>query len=269
MEANSVGPVGYNSYTSSPPPAEEGSAQPTEGAEEQQAVAPAPAPAEEGAIQPETGEEPEHEGEEAGGRGRGVIRLLQAGHFRGVADVVLRIRFHDELVASTAADRAQAAADEAESLTQAGDQALEELLATEGVTEDQVGAVQQLKADFAQTVTDLVATFLAGDQSDLGQFAAEVRSAFEEFLSAVQSVFLHGGEETPPAIPEALESLSEAGLAALAQMEAAGSAVANLPPLSPPSGNGVAYEKFLAVYRELYGLEAGPEQPTEPTDVTA
>ena len=37
-----------------------------------------------------------------GPRGRGVLRLLEAGHFKGVADVRLRINFHDELEARAA-----------------------------------------------------------------------------------------------------------------------------------------------------------------------
>ena len=42
-------------------------------------------------------------------RAKGVLRLLEAGHFRGVADVRLRINFFDELSAKATADAQQAA----------------------------------------------------------------------------------------------------------------------------------------------------------------
>lgn len=36
-----------------------------------------------------------------------------------------------------------------------------------------------------------------------------------------------------------------------------------LPPLSEPSGNGKAYEKFLAIYNDLYGVATGGEELNE------
>ena len=47
--------------------------------------------------------EPTTEGEKTTGRANGVLRLLDAGHFKGVADVRLRINFHDELSPQAAA----------------------------------------------------------------------------------------------------------------------------------------------------------------------
>jgi hypothetical protein len=45
-------------------------------------------------------------------------------------------------------------------------------------------------------------------------------------------------------------------------------AAAALPPLSEPNGNGVAYEKFLAIYNELWGADPPSEEldQTEPPE---
>ena len=47
--------------------------------------------------------EPTTEGEKTTGRANGVLRLLESGHFKGVADVRLRINFHEQLSPQAAA----------------------------------------------------------------------------------------------------------------------------------------------------------------------
>ena len=71
-------------------------------------------------------------------------------------------------------------------------------------------------------------------------------------------------ETEPPAEPEFdyqgfIESLTNAFMAALAELINAMDAVNILPELSEPNGNGGAYAKFLAIYNEL-------QNPEEPDD---
>ncbi len=57
----------------------------------------------------------------------------------------------------------------------------------------------------------------------------------------------------------------------MAELRDSMSSVSVLPPLSEPSGKGAAYEKFLAIYNELRGIEPELEEivETEPVDATA
>lgn len=137
----------------------------------------------------------------------GVIRNLQEGHYRGVADVRLRINFHEQL---RSMEQEQSAAN----------------------VED---AINQLES----TTQSEIVTLLANEQISEEQAAAvsnRLSASFEDQLSSLESQLL----ET------------------------------KLPGLSPPNGNGVAYDKFLAIYQELNGSEASDDgTASETVDFTA
>ena len=65
-----------------------------------------------------------------------------------------------------------------------------------------------------------------------------------------------------------IEDLQSAFTTATNELTQAFAEVRILPELSEPNGNGVAYEKFLAIYNELRGLQTPTdEQPgSEPLD---
>jgi hypothetical protein len=65
-----------------------------------------------------------------------------------------------------------------------------------------------------------------------------------------------------------IENLQSTYLAEMENLDDALSAVSTLPPLSEPSGNGVAYDKFLAIYTQLWGIDPPAENldQTEPPE---
>ena len=125
-------------------------------------------------------------------KAKGVIRLLQEGHFKGVADVRLRINFFDELTALGLVETQGNAAPEGTS------EALRNEPPVEPVAPDE----------------------LSSEAIVLNELAGETAEAPTETKT--------------------------------------------LPELSPPSGKGVAYAKFLAIYNEMLGVgESGPEEVPE------
>jgi hypothetical protein len=80
--------------------------------------------------------------------------------------------------------------------------------------------------------------------------------------------------QEPPANPFDVEAflgeLTAAFDAALAELVETMGTTQVLPELSPPNGNGKAYDKFLAMYNELWGLDQPSETPpAEPLDTVA
>jgi len=117
---------------------------------------------------------------ETTGDGRGVIRLLESGHFRGVADVRLRINFFDEL--STRAQTAarpiiESATDQF--TTTVGDEVL--ALAREVSATDATGEVNELLAAFEAAVREGI-----GEGTDAEATAAALQSAFDELVAGLR-----------------------------------------------------------------------------------
>jgi hypothetical protein len=227
---------------------------------------------------------------DAGDGQRGVIRLLQEGHFKGVSDVRLRINFFDEIAGIEAAQvQAVTAENTAAALGSIGS-LVESFLAENELSEDQSTAVSDAQQAFEQAVSDAEDKTLA------------LNNAFAEFLAALQSLFtppaepdqeppppdaeaqgsgegssegpLEGPPPEPPQEPPAetgpdwlafIENLQAAFDVAMDNLNSAVSSTSALPPLSEPNGNGVAYEKFLAIYNEMRGIEA-PGQDLDQTE---
>lgn len=215
----------------------------------------------------------EADGEQPDGE-RGVIRLLQEGHFKGVADVRLRINFYDEISQMETSQTQAAAEEKVSAMLQSVAAVVESFLTENELTEDQTAGLSQAQEDFTQAVNN----------AENGVDA--VATAFETFLQALQSLFsppaepqeppppqdtAEGtGEETapppeetppaeePPAGPDwqtFVENLQAAFSAGMEELTAAILNVKTLPELSEPNGNGVAYDKFLAIYNQMRGIE--------------
>ena len=204
--------------------------------------------------------------------GKGVLRLLQEGHFKGVSDVRLRIVFFEQLNAIEAG-KLQAVAEEKvngvlESVGGIVDTFLEE---ENGLTQEQTAGVSELQEEFVQAVSG----YTNGPVTNLN-------NAFDEFVKALRDLFtlpVQTQEEnttTEAESPDApglpwqtfIDDLQSAFTTATNELTQAFAEVQILPELSEPNGNGVAYEKFLAIYNELRGLQSPTdEQPdSEPLD---
>lgn len=238
-----------------------------------------------GDVQPSGGESAET-GEQ------GVIRLLQEGHFRGVADVRLRINFSAELQQITA-QKAQAAFEGGLSVL------IGELRSKVG---DSDTPLDKALADFAAGADDILASVQDGSL-DLSTALSELREAFSGLAATLETTFgaepapavedtddgsttvtdvletmpsegdiIEPAETLPETEPTPLESLQAWFDDEIGKLEASMSESQTLPPLSAPRGNGVAYSKFLEIYNSLtwgWKPEAGTQEQAAGIDVLA
>ena len=209
-----------------------------------------------------------------GAKVKGVVRLLQEGHFKGVADVRLRINFHDELtqlsIQSVQVDFSAQFSD----FIQSAQDSFDTFMATTEATEEQAASATNLFDAFITSANTLADTFLADGGSDFSGVAAELETAFDALVSELETLFppaptpvvlndneiqeLEGleGVDTPPNDPQpALTPLGEFR-AALTEhlerlLESMQESATNLPELSEPNGNGVAFDKFMEMLEAL------------------
>ena len=218
----------------------------------------------------------------------GVVRLLQEGHFKGVADVRLRINFHEQLTAIEQGNVDAAAAEAVPKLAGAVNAKLDELLASGELTEEQTVLVTDARAVFTSAMDDLAS---GGQGRDA--LIAGVQQAFQGLFESLQPLIPapapeemspiaelpveeEGGApplaepETPPesVLQGYLDGIKGAFDSALTEFE---SAFANtgLPPLSEASGNGAAYAKFLAMYQAMQTTGTGGVTEAPSVDATA
>ncbi len=192
----------------------------------------------------------------------GVLRLLTAGHFEGVADVRLRIVFHDELEALQAEAAMAATTEAVNALTEAVEAPLDELTSSGALSTEQVAALDELQQGFQQEATDAVEQFrTVPDAAEAPEvLIAGLQSAFDDLVVPLEALLASSalGEplpepmaDAPDVAPDVLRAIGDSFAAALAEVNKALATQLTLPPVSPPPGNGSAYGKFLAVYDEL------------------
>jgi hypothetical protein len=245
--------------------------------------------------------------------GRGVLRLLEAGHFRGVADIRLRINFFDELSANAMATAYEEVQEQAGGLLAAVNTELDQLLDALAVDEQTRATADALRGEFEAAVQGAIEQSTADGALDRNALADALRSAFDSLVDQIRQALsappaetepLPGDQgpdatdptsdntetqptDTPPQEPpetsgdgasdaavildDGLARLADTFAESLAGLLTAVESALQLPDLSPPSGRGVAYDKFLAIYNELRGIESHVEGPPsdDATDVTA
>ena len=194
---------------------------------------------------------------------RGVIRNLLEGHYKGVADVRLRINFYAEISAVQEQARSTALTENTDTFKSAVESAFTALLADESVTEEQTTALNALKTAFGQSSEKALATnsagVLEGWQQNISNLLDSVKALFAtapEETAATDTLPLDPGEVIPE--PNAYDAFEAKILAALSGLQSAVENVNVLPELSPPSGQGAAYEKFLQIYKEMQGASEPP-----------
>lgn len=233
-----------------------------------------------------------------GDRAEGVLRLIQAGHFHGVADVRLRINFYDELQQISARNTGQALEGGAQELSTNLTAELEKIGAefelpaeTEALAASFREKMDQIIADTKDGKTDLT-TALAGMHAEFATLldalkaagssepveeeeAAEQADAEEAAPEDAGEAVVAEGEtpEDPGVIEEEplapfetrlaeLEDWFTTAMTTLESSATATQASQALPPLSAPRGNGVAYAKFLEIYENM-GSGAAQNAGTE------
>ncbi|MFO7957140.1 MAG: hypothetical protein R6X33_08550 [Candidatus Brocadiia bacterium] len=264
-------PVGDYPRRSEPPP-REGAIDELTG-EEEAASRPETVEALRPASEPEQADQQEEQ-EAEDGRARGVLRLLREGHFKGVADVRLRINFHEELEAARTTQVGQAADAAVQQLTEEVTAAVDAADDDEALSEGTVEAVRGLVDDFAAEA----ARATADSAGDRDAFLTGLQDAFGRLTEGVAALATEppeapDGEDAlqPTSLQNFIEGLESMFARVLDGFEEDAPEGKGLPPLSPPHGNGTAYERFLAIYNSLRGVqvdEADPP-PEGTTDVTA
>jgi hypothetical protein len=209
---------------------------------------------------------------------KGVIGLLQEGHFKGVADIRLRINFFDKIASIEHASLRAVADDNVNGLLQAAKTGFAPMIESGQLTQEQADG---LLATFEQTTGQLIEDFLAGRISSSDALIEELRSGFDNLLATLSATSTEDAdqdsgavnqvaEETiaPETAPDQTDNSEETDLqtpvdelvdafkTALEALANALNDVRVLPELSPPQGNGVAYQKFLEIYNQLRGVGA-------------
>ncbi|SFJ85350.1 hypothetical protein SAMN04488082_10884 [Desulfomicrobium apsheronum] len=147
-----------------------------------------------------------------GQESKGVIRLLQAGHFQGVADVRLRINFHDEL-------QQVAAQNAANDFEGASTELFGDLAARLGVLGEEhglSGQAEELAGAFSADIEQLLEEAKA-EQTPLSTTLSDINSRFSELLESLQGAFAglaaaavpQEQEGTEPELAELLENEGE------------------------------------------------------------
>ncbi len=117
-----------------------------------------------------------------GDKTRGVVRLLEAGHFKGVAAVRLSINFHDELSARRTARAAVELGSAIDDLTAGADDALAS--ANEFATGDQAQALEAARTALAAAL-DEIGTASGNGEIDGAAMLAGAQAAFDELMAIV------------------------------------------------------------------------------------
>ena len=223
-------------------------------------------------------EEPQSEPKE-NDTDKGVLRNLLEGHFKGVSDVRLRINFFEELAAIEAAKVQTVAAEKVGGV----------LESVGGVVTEFVEGDNELTPEQITSVSELHEAFTKAAGESQNEPVAYLTTAFDDFVKGLRDLFAPPVKTPEEAtIPETedggttesggttelpwetfLKDLQSAFTTASDELSKVVTDLQILPELSEPNGNGVAYEKFLAIYNDLLGLgNSAAEQPmSEPVDV--
>jgi hypothetical protein len=224
-------------------------------------------------------------------RAKGVLRKLQEGHYKGVADVRLRINFHEEISAMEQAEAARIADEGVAGLTDFVNSEIESLLQSGELDEQTAAVVAEAQEIFNSDLSMTGEGAISQLQSGFDQFAASLNIAFtpaaepipddssdltsppvETDVSPLKAALPE--QEIPTEIAEEIESFDHEQFLAdlidtfasrMTELQASLDNIQVLPELSEPRGKGGAYDKFLAMYNQLNGI-AENQTPPETID---
>ncbi|KKM77706.1 hypothetical protein LCGC14_1367340, partial [marine sediment metagenome] len=131
---------------------------------------------------------PPVEFEAEGGRGQGVLRKLLAGHYKGVAEVRLRINFHDELAAAEAVAIESTAGGAATDVAGAVGAQLGELGAALALTDEQLSALGDEQQTFSDAVSSAVQAFSGSEAGAAESLTESLQQAFDSLVATVQAI---------------------------------------------------------------------------------
>ena len=222
--------------------------------------------------------------EEIESEGKGVLRLLQEGHFKGVADIRLRINFHEQISAMEQKAQQQVIDSGVGELLQTINGEIGSFLETDGLSPETVVGIEELSSLLSTGIEENVS-------ATSSQLISRLQTSFDEFVSGIEALSQPPSvpDEEPPVIDApvdqsfAVEKTATVSVASsdaepvasdeisplqkfltditalfaseLSKLEESIMDFSLLPELSQPQGNGRAYDKFLAEYNKLAGAE--------------
>ena len=131
-------------------------------------------------------------------KGKGVLRLLQAGHFKGVADVRLRINFFEQLSAQATADAASAVHTHAPDLVDAVNAQVNELIAPLTTDEESPQTVGALQDEFDAAVQGATDQFASDKGVNTEALSDAFQSAFGALVDGLRGLLSAPAEPSPP-----------------------------------------------------------------------
>ena len=121
----------------------------------------------------------------SGDQPRGVIRLLQEGHFKGVADVRLRINFADELQALESQTLKEDAPPAFETFNGTIEGPIGTLEGAGDLTGDQLAAITAFREGVSGAQND----FLAAEPPSVGDLVIALQDAFQDAFGTLENLF--------------------------------------------------------------------------------
>lgn len=232
--------------------------------------------------------------QEDGSKAKGVLRLLQEGHFRGVADVRLRINFHDEISALQAEKTAEAATNGIADITETLQGELTAFLEADSHEEDVLTSINAASETMFESFESLAQVDAREDSFRTSDVISSMQAAFDEFISSISidsedqpiedplvteepdvtigTLAAAAEEIEEPTVEDALNQfisgITEIFSAKLTAFESMLNELSVLPELSEPNGQGKAYNKFLSIYNDLY-YRAVDSESTRQVDAVA
>jgi hypothetical protein len=233
----------------------------------------------------------------------GVLRLLQEGHFKGVADVRLRINFYEELQGIESQARVDAAAGGFAAFNQSLEADITALRESGELTQEQSAALDAFLTQVATLQNDYDGTtpfaeIIAGLQGQLDSLLASLNPPAPDAIAEPEpsqelpidaqiagpeaspeqptaeeapaeepqqtdDLLLPDETEEPNVFQQLVTNLQNTFAQALEQLQSDVTTTSTLPPLSEPSGNGKAYAKFVAIYESMQNGTMAPAASEE------
>ncbi|MHC4553259.1 MAG: hypothetical protein ACYSUT_10935 [Planctomycetota bacterium] len=232
---------------------------------------------------------------------RGVLRLLQKGHFKGVADVRLRMNFFEE-IQEMEAEQLQETADEGlEAINESAQAASQPLTESALLDEDQAAAldefldnleniqsgseeddtfsaetlIENLQGSLDSLMGVLTPAPAASEQPEPAETddglqlqmpeALMVEPAAEEIIT--EEPVVEEPAEAPNPLLGLVQDFQEAVQSLIDKLESDLSTSSALPEISEAQGNGKAYAKFLAVYEDMLASASTEADQAESLDL--
>ncbi|EKD39015.1 MAG: hypothetical protein ACD_75C00533G0008 [uncultured bacterium] len=229
-------------------------------------------------------------------QGKGVVGLVQEGHFNGVADIRLRINFYDQLQLSAAENSGETLATGSQELVTDLESKIQEFGGTFAIADQEV---EDMLTAFKEEADGLIGGIEDGE-FDASAVLGGLGTAFEELVTSLQQPVPAPAEEgsgvdtsivaeespvaevdtangddaglvtdtEPSELTVALQSLRDWFATEIETLEKSVDDLQALPDFSEPRGNGVAYNRFLEIYQELQGGTGSDDQEATTTGST-